>query len=121
MVIKSFEDLEIWQLSKQLSIDVYKLTSDFPDSEKFGLTSQMRSATVSIAANIAEGFGRYHLKDNIKFLYNARGSLLEVKSHLLIAKEIGLVKDKDFQKLLKKIKNLGVKLNNLINSLKKKL
>jgi four helix bundle protein len=121
MVIKSFEDLEVWQLSRKLVVNIYDLTKDFPDSEKFGLTSQTRSAAVSIAANIAEGFGRYHLKDNIKFLYNARGSLLEVKSHLLIAKEIGLIKDKDLHKLLAEIRNLGVKLNNFINSLKKKL
>lgn len=119
MVIKSFEDLEVWQLAKELTVKIYKLTTRFPSEEKFGLSSQLRSAAVSVGANIAEGFGRYHSKDNIKFLYNARGSLLEIKSHLLIAEEVRLIKDSDLESLLKEIKNLGVKLNNFISSLKR--
>lgn len=118
MTIKSFEDLEVWQLAKKLALEIYKLTVKFPKDEKFGLISQLRSAAISISANIAEGFGRYHLKDSVKFYYNARGSLLEVKSHLLIAHEVGLVEDGECQRLLAIIKNLSVKLNNFINSLK---
>lgn len=120
MVIRSFEDLEVWQLAKRLAIEIYKLTVEFPNEEKFGLTSQLRSAVTSISANIAEGSGRYHYKDNIKFLYNARGSLLETRSHLLIAKELGFIKNADLDLLLKEIQNLGVKLNNFINFLKER-
>lgn len=119
MAIRSFEDLEVWQLAKNLALEIYKLTKNFPDTERYGLTSQLRSAAVSIAANIAEGFGRYHLKDSVKFYYNARGSLLEVKSHLLIAHECGLIKSEILSSLLLKIRNLGVKLNNFISSLSK--
>lgn len=119
MAIKSFEDLEVWQLAKELTVKIYKLTAKFPPEEKFGLSSQLRSAVVSVGANIAEGYGRYHFKDNIKFLYNTRGSLLETKSHLLIAKELGLIKASELQTLLKEIRNLGVKLNNFISSLKR--
>jgi len=119
MAIKSFEDLEVWQLAKELTVKIYKLTAKFPPEEKFGLSSQLRSAAVSIGANIAEGCGRYHFKDNIKFLYNARGSLLETKSHLLLTKEVGLITASDLKPLLKAIKNLGVKLNNFISSIRK--
>lgn len=118
MVIKSFEDLEVWQLAKKLSLQIYKLTTKFPDEERFGLISQLCSAAVSIAANIAEGFGRYHTKDKINFFYNARGSLLEVKSHSLIAREVGLINDQDLDQILGEIKILGIKLNNFISSLK---
>lgn len=121
MAVKSFEDLEVWQLSKKLATDIYKLTTKFPKEEKFGLTSQLRSAAVSIPANIAESFGRYHYKDSLKFLYNARGSLFEVQSHLLIADELGSIDKKGLGALSKEIKNLGVKLNNFINSKKKQL
>lgn len=120
MEIKSFEDLEIWQLAKVLTVKIYKLTAKFPSEEKFGLASQLRSAAVSVGANIAEGSGRYHYKDNVKFLYNARGSLLETKSHLLIVKELGFIKLSDLQLVLKEIQNLGVKLNNFINFLRKR-
>lgn len=119
MAIKSFEDLEVWQLAKELTVKIYKLTAKFPPEEKFGLSSQLRSAAVSVGANIAEGCGRYHFKDNIKFLYNARGSLLETKSHLLLTKEVGLITASDLKSLLKVIKNLGVKLNNFISSIRK--
>lgn len=118
MTIKSFEDLEVWRLSQVLAKEIYSLTSKFPQDEKYGLTSQLRRAAVSIGANIAEGFGRFHLKDSVKFLYNARGSLLEVKSHLLISKEIGYLSDSELEKFILEIRNLGVKLNNFINSLK---
>lgn len=119
MTVSSFEDLEIWQLAEKLAIKIYELTTKFPSSEKFGLVSLLRAAVVSIAANIAEGFGRYHLKDKINFFYNARGSLLELKSHLLIAKDVGLVNKEDSQEILEEIKNLGIKLNNFISALRK--
>lgn len=118
-MVKSFEDLEIWQLAEKLAIKIYELTIKFPSSEKFGLVSQLRAAVVSIAANIAEGFGRYHLKDKINFFYNARGSLLEVKSHLLISYKLGLIDNEKQEPILEEMKNLGVKLNNFINSLKR--
>jgi four helix bundle protein len=60
MAIKNFEDLEVWQLAKALTVKIYRLTAKFPSEEKYGLSSQLRSAAVSVGANIAEGFGRYH-------------------------------------------------------------
>lgn len=87
-MIKSFEDLEIWQLSIKLAKDVYKLTESFPQTEKYGMSDQIKRAVVSVSTNIAEGFGRFHYKDKKNFLYNTRGSLMEVKSLLYLATQL---------------------------------
>lgn len=121
--IKSFEDLEVWQLAIGLAVKVYKLTLLFPKSETYGLIDQLKRAVTSISANIAEGFGRYYYKDSVKFLYNARGSLFEVKSHLLIARQLNLIptnKESEYNLTLKDIQNLGVKLNNFISAIIRK-
>ena len=115
---KSFEDLEVWQIGKTIAVDIYRLTSNFPEKESFGLTSQVRRAAVSVPANIAEGFGRYHYLDKAKFYLNARGSLYELKSHLLIAQELGYL-GKEITDLLTSIDKLGIKLNNLVSTTRK--
>ena len=112
--VKSFEDLEVWQLGKQLAMMAYKLTEGFPAHETYGLTSQVRRAAISVPGNIAEGFGRYHYMDKVKFFLNARGSLNEVKSHLLIATELGFVNDDRRGPAFELIESLSVKLNNFI-------
>lgn len=84
MAVKSFEDLEIYQLAEELTIEIYKITAKFPKEEQFGLTSQLRRAISSVGANIAEAFGRFHYKDKINFLYHARGSLLETRHFLRV-------------------------------------
>ncbi len=112
--IRSFEDLEVWQMGKEIVKEVYKLTKDFPKEETFGLVTQIKRAALSIPANIAEGFGRYHYLDKAKFYLNARGSLHELKSHLLIAQELGYLKaeisrDKVETHLLTRLDTLSVK------------
>ena len=81
----SFKDLVVWQRAVQLSLAIYKLTSSFPDSERFGLTNQLRRASVSVASNIAEGYGRFTRGEYILFLGHARGSICEVQTQLVIA------------------------------------
>jgi four helix bundle protein len=116
--IKKFEDLEVYQLSIQLTKAIYKTTENFPQKERFNITDQLIRASASIGANIAEGFGRDTTKEFIKYLYNARGSLMEVRHFINLSKELGYkIIDKD---LYQKINILGVKLNNLIRALKKK-
>ena len=117
--IKSFEDLEVWQMGKEITLQIYKLTQNFPKDEIFGMTSQIRRAASSVPANIAEGFGRYHYLDKAKFYLNARGSLYELKSHLLISKELGFVKEGDYDAILRTIEELAVAINNLINKTRK--
>jgi four helix bundle protein len=90
MAVQSFRDSIAWQKAMDLSVIVYGVTRDFPKEEVFGLTSQLRRASVSIASNIAEGQGRASSGEFIQFLGMARGSALEVETQLELAKRIGL-------------------------------
>jgi len=118
--IRSFEDLDVWKIAKELVLKVYNETTKFPKEELFGITSQMKRAVLSVPANIAEGFGRYHYLDKAKFYLNSRGSLLELKSFVLIALELNFINGVKAEELIKNIDDLGVKLNNLIASTKRK-
>lgn len=111
-------------------MEVYQLTTHFPKEESFVLTSQIRRAALSAPANIAEGFGRYHYLDKAKFYLNARGSLYELKSHLLIVQELdylsqsqpvstSLNEPQTITSLLNTVDKLGLKLNNLISNTRK--
>jgi four helix bundle protein len=85
----SFRDLQVWQRAIQTSVAVYRLTAGFPKEETYGLTSQLRRAGVSVASNIAEGYGRGTRGEYKQFLGIARGSILEVQTQLVIATELG--------------------------------
>lgn len=81
----SFRELVVWQRAMQLCVAVYRLTAAFPESERFGLTNQLRRASVSIASNIAEGYGRSTKGEYVQFLGHSRGSLCEVQTQLAIS------------------------------------
>lgn len=98
--IQEFTDLKAWQEAHHLVLEIYKVTKKFPREELFALTNQMRRAVVSISANIAEGFGRQGIREKIQFYYVAQGSLTEVKNHILIARDLLYLNDKDFQKIM---------------------
>jgi four helix bundle protein len=91
---QSFKDLIVWQRAVQLSLAVYKLTASFPESERFGLTNQMRRASVSIASNIAEGYGKSSRGEYVVFLGHARGSDCELQTQLMIAEGLGFGSEK---------------------------
>lgn len=91
--IKRFQDLFAWQESHQLVLLVYTISRTFPKEELFALTNQIRRAAVSILSNIAEGYGRPSGKDRVHFFWIAKGSLLEVESQFLIAKDLGYLKN----------------------------
>lgn len=102
----SFKDLIVWQKAVQLSVSIYKLTDSFPNSERFGLTNQLRRASVSIASNISEGYGRSTKGEYVQFLGHARGSNCEVQTQLVIAGELGFgaeVKRKEAEALCDEI------------------
>lgn len=86
MATKSFKDLIVWQKSRDLAVVIYKLTENFPKSELYGLTSQMRRAVISISSNIAESYHRFHKKEKQQFLAIAFGSGSELESQIEIAK-----------------------------------
>jgi len=94
--IASFTDLHAWQQGHQLVLGVYKEAKKFPTDEQFGLSSQMKRSSVSITSNIAESFGRKGVKEKIQFFYHAHGSLTELKNQLLIARDVGYIKAKQF-------------------------
>ncbi|MDP2838273.1 MAG: four helix bundle protein [Candidatus Moranbacteria bacterium] len=91
--IKKFQDLFAWQEAHRLALLVYTISKGFPKEELFALTNQIRRAAVSVPSNIAEGYGRPSGKDRIHFFWIAKGSLLEVESQFLIAKDLGYVKN----------------------------
>lgn len=93
--VKSYKELLVWQKGIQIVLKVYKLTNSFPKDEIYALTSQLKRASVSIPSNIAEGFGRQTDKSFNHFLNISRGSLNEIETQLIIAKELGFIQDKN--------------------------
>ncbi len=112
------EDLEIYQLAKEISREVWEVYKKLNWQDKKIAGDQFISAVDSIGANIAEGFGRYHYLDKNKFNYNARGSLLESVYWLDIFRERGKITNNSYKSLNEKLKDLHKKLNNYINSTK---
>ena len=98
--IKSFTDLNAWKENHKLAILIYEATKKFPREELYSLVSQIRRATISVTSNIAEGFGRQTFKEKIHFYYQAQGSLVELKNQLILARDIGYIDAKKYNKLL---------------------
>ncbi len=88
MKVESYRDLNVWQRAIQMTLAVYRLTAEFPREEVYGLASQLRRAGVSVASNIAEGYGRTSKSEYRQFLGMARGSNLELQTQLVIAREL---------------------------------
>jgi four helix bundle protein len=97
--ITTFTDLITWTEAHKLVIEIYKITKLFPKSEMFGLANQMRRTAVSITTNIAEGFGRYSLREKIRFYYISKGSITELKNQLLIARDVKIMTEKQFEEI----------------------
>ncbi len=111
-----FEKLEVWQAAIHFANSIYSATQGFPASERFGLTSQLRRSAVSIAANIAEGNGRFSRKDYVRFLEIAYGSLMESVSHLVIARQQRLIDEECHNALYASAEQLARMLSGLRNS-----
>ena len=118
VTIKSFTDLNAWKEAHRLAIAVYRATKVFPSDEQFALTSQIRRAVVSVTSNIAEGFGRRSAKDRLHFYDMARASLAEVQSQLMIAKDVGYMKQPVFDELANQSVECHKVLTGLINATK---
>ena len=118
--MESWKELKVWQQAHRLVLEVYKLTAEFPNVERFRLTDQLCRAASSIPANIVEGQARQTTKEYIHFLYNARGSLEETRYHLLLAKDLGLLDSDRYAALETDYKVVSKMLNGLIQSLRQK-
>ncbi|WP_298718224.1 four helix bundle protein [uncultured Oceanisphaera sp.] len=116
--MRCHQKLEVWQGAMQLVTDIYRLTADFPDNERFGLISQMRRAAVSVPSNIAEGAARGSTADFIRFLYIARGSLSELETQVLLTAQLNFTDD--IYQILEDINKVFTRLGGLIRHLKSK-
>jgi four helix bundle protein len=115
---KTYRDLHVWQRSIKLAKDIYQLTGKFPQQEVFGLTNQLRRASVSVPSNIAEGQGRQYKKEFVQFLYLAIGSLGELDTQLVLAEEIGYIDREELTRLTNEIGEIRKMLFGLIQSLR---
>jgi four helix bundle protein len=114
----SFKDLVVWQKGLQLSSEICRLTASFPVSEQFGLTNQMRRAAVSVASNIAEGYGRSTKGEYVLFLGHARGSNCELQTQLAIANTLGFCNNETHESAEKLSADISRMLNALMNRLR---
>jgi four helix bundle protein len=119
-VARSYRELLVWQKAKTLAVQIYQATEQFPRTETYGLTSQIRRAAVSVASNIAEGQGRLTLGEFLHFLGQARGSLLELETQLAIALDLNYLKPQVHEKMDHQAYQVLGLLNRLIESLRRK-
>lgn len=117
MAAQTYRDLDVWQKSMDLVVEVYRLTKQLPKEELFGLTNQTRRAVVSVPANIAEGYGRIHRKEYINHLSIARGSLMELETHLQIAVRLEYLDREQVKTAWVLAQDVGMMLHRLIRSL----
>jgi four helix bundle protein len=117
--MKSYKDLELWQVSMNFVSEVYSITKYFPKEELYGLTSQIRRCAISIPSNIAEGSGRKGTKEFIQFLWIANGSLSEFETQIEIAQKLGYLDSIDM--VIEKVKHIRKMMHGLIHSLEDKL
>jgi len=117
--IESYRDLEVWQRGIDLVEQAYEATNAFPAEEKYGLSSQVRRAAVSISANIAEGWGYSSRKQYVHFLEQARSSLLEVETHLIIAERLGYMARSTLDRILQETTIESKMLLSLMRSLQR--
>jgi four helix bundle protein len=120
MTLMNLDQLEVWVMAKDFAVAVYKeVVPCLPADEKWNLTQQLKRAAQSVPANIAEGHGRYHFLDNVRFCYYARGALTEVQSHMALSCELGYLPVDVYEKMSLQTESIGRKLNNDIAYLKR--
>jgi len=112
----SFEKLDVWNESTDLVVEIYSITKLYPDIERFGLTIQLRRASISIVSNIAEGSGRSSFKDQAHFYQLAYSSLHEVLAQLIVSSKLGYIHSETLQNLRNQIEKISKKLNGLRKS-----
>jgi four helix bundle protein len=115
--VKSFENLIVWQKSHLLTLDIYDLSKNFPEEEKFGITTQIRRAAYSISSNIVEGHSRKSKKEFLQFLYIAKGSLEEVKYFLRLSYDLHYITEKNYKEIKEKADEVSKLLHKFTKSL----
>jgi four helix bundle protein len=116
-ILKNYRELKVWQKSYELCLETYRITARFPKEERYGLTSQIRRAAVSIPSNIAEGYGRKTTLDYVRMLYISYGSVCELETQILLAGDLDLIEKDELATLQKDIAEIERMLKALIKSL----
>ena len=116
-ILKNYRELKVWQKSYELCLETYRITAKFPKEERYGLTSQMRRAAVSIPSNVAEGYGRKTTLDYVRMLYISYGSVCELETQVLLAGDLDLIEKGELGTLQKDIAEIERMLKALIKSL----
>ena len=116
--MKDFKDLRVWTKAHELTLDIYRVSRSLPAEERYGLTSQLRRAASSVGANLAEGCGRRSDGEFHRFLQIARGSASELEYHLLLARDLGMVKLDDFERLQAQVIEVERMLTSLVQSVR---
>ena len=116
-MLKNFKELKVWQKAYKLCLEIYRITRNFPKDERYGLTSQIRRASVSVPSNIAEGYGKRTTADYLKSLYISYGSLCELETQLLLSGDLGYV----YQEKLGSLKNDTAEVERMLMALIKSL
>jgi four helix bundle protein len=117
-MVQSYRNLVVWNKAMELVTEIYRMTQGFPKEELFGLTSQIRRAAVSVPSNIAEGKGRLSKGEFRQFLGNARGSLAELETQILIAQNLQYLHGAEVNRLLAMVEEVGKVLNGLLSAVK---
>ena len=116
-MISSYRDLKIWQDAMTLAEDCYRITKGFPKDEMYGMTAQIRRSATSVAANVAEGYGRDSTRSYVNFLRIAQGSLKELETHLILSERVGLASAGAVAAPLENADAIGRMLRSLIRNL----
>ena len=117
MPFLDFTEMPVWQKANFVVENIYAICLKLPKSEDYALSSQLKRAALSITANIAEAFGRNHLKDKINFYFYARGSAFEVRSHLIVGKNVKFFKEEDITEIEITCKDIMEALNKIVKGL----
>jgi four helix bundle protein len=118
--MSDYKKLKVWKSAHQFTIDIYKLTKDYPDEEKYGIVAQIRRSSSSIATNIVEGCGQINNGNLVRYLGIAKGSAFESEYQLLVSKDLGFISQEQFNILNEKVKYIIRMLTKLISSLRMK-
>ena len=118
-IIRTFEDLDVWKVCRDLKTQIAIMVSTFPKEEQYRLRDQLIRASRSVTANLAEGYGRFHYAENIQFTRQARGSLYEVIDHLTVAQEEKLISDETFASMRESVLRAVLVVNGFIRYLSK--
>ena len=117
--VRTFQDLEVWQVGRDVRVRLYIVVTRLPDSERYNLSAQIRRAAVSLTANVAEGYGRFHFKENIQYCRIARGSAYELMDHLITCQDERYLAKEEVEALHRELLTFVRLLNGYIRSIGK--